>query len=150
MKPSKILAAQLTALLIADTTTIAHGTNAVKVGLITNNVTPSLETLIGDLTICALTGLVAISGVVGNQLESVNPLNGELEAEIKVPAGGFRWETPSDFAGDVSIYGYALMNSAASALYGVLKLDEAIRLNSPNQAITAPPLKFRIDPNVIH
>lgn len=148
MIPSKTLAATISALLAADTNYLANAT-AMKVGLITANFTPTIDTVIGDLTISVAAGLVALAGVAGAQLESVDPVTGELIVEVKAPAGGFRWETPGGFTGPVTVYGFALGNGAMTALIGTHKLATPIVLNNANQAITAPALEFRIDPTQI-
>lgn len=148
MKPSRALANTLSTLLAADTALLANAT-AMKVGLITAPFTPSIDRVMGDLTICALTGLVPLAGVAGAQLEDVDALTGELKVEIKAPAGGFRWETGGGTTYPVTVYGFALGNNAMAVLHGTHTLDQPITLNADNQAITAPPLVFRIDPTKI-
>ncbi len=149
MKPSRTLAGLLSSLLAADTSSIAHGTNAVKVGVVTENINPTLDSVIGDFTVATADGLAALSGVVGAQLESVDPVTGELIVEIKPPAGGFRFELTGVTGAPYTVYGFVLMNSAASAWYGFEKLETPITLTAVNEAITAPALKFRIDPTKI-
>ncbi len=148
MKPVKALARTISTLLAADTTYLASAT-AMKVGLITANVAPTLNTLMADLTISVATGLVALAGVSGAQNESIDPVTGELLVEVKPPAGGFRWETPAGFTGPTIVYGFALGNGAMTVLLGTLMLDTPITLNDENQTINAPPLVFRLDPTKI-
>jgi hypothetical protein len=111
-----------------------------KVGLITAPFTPSVDLLMGDLTIGALPGLTPMNGVTGSQNESVDPDSGSPLVDVKPPAGGFRWETQEGFEGPVSIYGFALGNRAFNVLYGTQLLHDPIVLTSVNEAITAPRL----------
>lgn len=148
MKPVKALAATLSTLLAADTTILANA-SALKVGLITQEFTPSIDRVIGDLTIASGNGLDPLAGVAGAQNESVDAGTGELIVEIKPPAGGFRWETSGGFVGPKTVYGFALTNNAGSTLYGTETLAEPIELTADNQAVSAPPLMFRIDPNKV-
>jgi len=148
MIPSETLTALIAGLLAADAASVANPV-ACKVGLIVANFTPTIDLLMADLVISADTGLVAIAGVPGSQLESIDPDTGELIVEVKTPAGGFRWETPIGFTGPVTIFGYALGNNAMTTLWGTQRLDPPLTLTDPNQAHTAPVLQFRIDPNKI-
>lgn len=145
MIPVKALSEQLAILLAADATTLAPAVNANKVGLVVANFTPTPDTVYGDLVISADTGLTPLLGVAGAQPESIDPLTGEFVVRISPPLGGFRWETPGGFTGPVTVFGFALFNNAANALYGSLKLTTPIILNGPNQAVVAPDLTFSID-----
>lgn len=149
MKPSKTLARTLSTLLAADTTYLANAT-AMKVGLIVAPFTESIDRAMADLTISTDTGLTAIAATAGAQNESIDPLNGKLIVEIKPPAGGFRWETPDPFTTPVTVHGLALGNGAMNVLYGTHTFAEPITLTEPNQAFTAPPLTFEIDPNKVY
>lgn len=148
MKPTRTLAGTLSTLLAADTAILANAT-AMKVGLITAPFTPSLDRSMADLTISALTGLVPLAGVAGAQLESVDPITGELVVEIKAPAGGFRWETGGGTTYPVTVYGFALGNNAMTTLFGTETLATPVVLTADNQSITAPELAFKIDPTKI-
>lgn len=149
MIPANTLTDLIAGLLAADAASIGNPVSN-KLGLIVAPFNPSVDLLMADLTIAAETGLVAIAGVAGSQLESVDPSTGELIVEVKVPAGGFRWETPIGFTGPVTIYGLALGNNAMTILYGTQLLDNPIILTDENEAYTAPIIQFRIDPNKIH
>jgi len=149
MKPTRTLANTLATLLAADTSFLANA-SAPKVGLITAPFTPSIDRVIGDLTISALTGLVPIAAVAGGMPESVDPVTGELIVEIEAPTGGFRWETGGGTTYPVTVYGFALGNNAMNNLYGTESLETPVTLTADNQSITAPPLKFRIDPTQVH
>lgn len=113
-----------------------------KVGLISAMFNPSIDLVMGDLAICQLTGLVPLAGVAGPQNEAIDADTGESLVDVKVPAGGFRWETPGDFVGLVVVYGFALGNNAFDVLYGTHLLQEPILLTAANEAITAPRLQF--------
>jgi len=148
MKPTRLLANTLSTLLAADTANLANAV-AMKVGLITAPFTPSIDRVMADLTISALTGLVPLAMVAGAQLESVDQASGELVVEIKVPVGGARWETGGGTTYPVTVYGFALGNGAMTTLYGTHSLTTPVTLTPDNQAITAPALTFRIDPTQV-
>lgn len=148
MKPVKLLANTLSALLAADTDTLANVT-PMKVALITQPFTPSIDRVIADLTLAAGHGLDPLAGVAGTQNESIDPIDGSLVVEIKPPAGGFRWETSGGFTGPLTIYGFALCDGPVTLLYGTETLATPIPLSADNQAIDAPPLRFKIDPSQI-
>lgn len=113
-----------------------------KVGLIGAPFNPSIDLRMADLTICAQTGLEPIAGVPGPQNESIDVDTGRPRVDVKVPAGGFRWETPVGFTGPLSVYGYALGNRAFTVLYATHLLGAPIILTAVNEAITAPRLQF--------
>jgi len=150
MIPSRALATTISAALAADAATLAHATLPIKVGLIIAPFVPSLDRVAADLTLGSTTGLIPIVGLVGTQLESVDPVTGELIVQLKPAAGGWYWETPVGFTGPITVYGFAVLNNALTVLYATETLPEPILLNTENQSITAAPLKFRIDPTKIH
>lgn len=149
MKPTRTLANTLSTLLAADATYLANLT-AMKIGLITAPFTASIDRVMADLTISALTGLVPLAATAGGQLESVDPVTGELIVEVKVPAGGLRWETGGGTTYPVTVYGFALGNNGMTVLLGTETLDPPVTLTADNQAVTAPTLEFHIDPTKIH
>jgi len=137
-------------LLAADVPTLAP-VAANKVALITDNFVPDMDASIGDFTLGSTTGLTPIAGVAGTQLESRDPVTGEVIVEIKTPAGGFRWETPDPFTdGPITVYGFLLIDNGAANWLGVHKLTDPITLDGPNQQITAPALTFAIDATKVY
>ncbi len=149
MKPVKALAYTLATLTAADTTNLANA-SAMKLALITSPFTPSIDRVIGDLTMASASPLAPIAGVAGAQETGIDPVTGELLIEIKTPAGGFRWATGTGFTVPVSIYGVALTNAAGSLLLGMEALETPVVLTGDNQTWTAPPLEIRIDPAKIN
>lgn len=149
MIPIRALADQLAELLATNTTALANA-SAVKVGLIVAPFTAAHERVMADLSISAATGLVPIAGTAGAQNASVDPVTGDKLVEIKVPAGGFRWETPGGFTGPVTVYGFALGNNAMTTLWGMHVLTTPQTLDGEGQSITAPTLLFRIDSSKVH
>jgi len=149
MKPTKALANTISTLLAADTTILANA-SAMKLALITQPFTESLDRLAGDLTMASASPLAPVAATAGAQENGVDPVTGELKVEVKPPAGGFRWETGTGFSGPVTIYGYALTNNAGSSLIGMQALADPITLTGDNQSHTAPAIEFRIDPSKIN
>ncbi len=150
MKPTNTLAGTLATLLAQDANFLAHATLAVKVVPIIAPFVEGVDRIIGDLTLGASGGLAPIAGATGNQLESVDPTTGALIVEVKVPAGGYRWETTAAPGAPINVYGYALTNNAVTTLLGTQALTTPIVLTAINQSFTAPPIVFRIDPNQIY
>lgn len=148
MKPVKTLANTLATLLAADTTYLANA-SAMKVALITQSFTPSLDRVIADLTMASAAPLAPVAGVAGAQETGAEPVSGKLIVEVKVPAGGFRWNTGASFSAFCTVYGYALTNAGGTVLLGTHSLETPIGLTGDNQSITAPPLEFLIDPSQI-
>ncbi len=148
MKPVRTLAATLASLMAADTAYLASAT-AMKLALITDPFTESLDRVIADLTLASASPLAPVAGTSGAQENGVDPVTSELKVEVKAPAGGFRWETGVGFSGPVTIYGYALTNGAVSVLLGTQALDTPITLTGDNQSHVAPQIEFRIDPSKI-
>lgn len=136
-------------LLAADTSSLAP-VAANKVALIVENFTPDMDAAFGDFVLGSTTGLTPILGVAGTQLESRDPLTGEVVVEIKTPAGGFRWETPVGFTGPITVFGFLLIDNGAINWLGAHKLTDPIVLDGPNQQITAPALQFNIDATKIY
>jgi len=143
-----LLADTIAPLLAADTTYLANAT-AMKVSLITQPFTPSIDRILADLTLDAAAPLAAIAAVAGAQNTGKDPVNGNSVIEIKPPAGGFRWNTGVAFAAPVTVYGFALTNGGITTLYGTETLDPPVALNGDNQQLLAPPLVFVIDPTKI-
>lgn len=147
---ARSVSAGMASYLAADVGTLAPVADPIKIGLITELFVPSCDLLIADVTISALPGLAPIAGVVGPQHESLDPVTGENIVEVKEPLGGFRWETPGDFVGIVTVYGYALTNNAGTILYGTQLVNPPLALIAPNQALSAGPFQFRFDVNKVH
>lgn len=137
-------------LLAADVASLAP-VAANKVALIIANFVPDMDAAIGSFTLGSTTGLTPVAGVAGTQLESRDPVTGEVIVEIKTPAGGFRWETPNPFTdGPITVFGFLLIDNAGINWLGVHKLAEPITLSGPNQQITAPALQFAIDATKVY
>jgi len=151
MDPVRALVNTLSSALAADTAFLANA-SAMKLAPIIANFTPSLDRVIGDLTLGSAEGLAPLAMTAGAQNESTDPVTGELVVEVKAPVGGARFELTGVSGAPYTVYGFALINNAVSALIGMYKLDTPVVMNAINQAITAPPeaLEFRIDPTKVH
>lgn len=149
MKPTRALAHSLATLAAADTANLANA-SAPKVHLIGAAFTPSLDRVLGDLTLLSGNGLDAIAITAGAQNEGVDPLTGESVVGLKPPAGGLRWETSGGLAVEKQIHGYALTNNASATLLAMHRLDEPVILNTDNQVHVAPELTFKFNLNAIH
>ena len=135
---------------LAEDVSFLAAASSNRVGLIVANFDPSIDLIFTDLTISVATGLTPINVTPGNQLESRDPVTGELIVTLRAPTGGWRWETPVGFVGPVTVYGFSLTDNSGVVLMATHKLANSIILTDPNQTIFAPDLGFRIDPSQIH
>lgn len=89
--------------------------------------------------------------VAGTQDESLEPGTGDILISLKPPAGGFRWETPSNHEGTVVVTGYAVAQIVDETwtLWAIHRFANSITLNAPNQAFTIPDVSFRIPRSAI-
>jgi len=142
--PVNVLASTLAPLLAADTTYLANA-SAMKVALVANNFSPSIDLLLADLTLFTSGGLAAIAGVAGAQPTSVDPLTGEQVIDIKPPVGGFRWVSSGGTGYPKTVYGFALVDNGIANLLASQRIDTPIILTADGQSINAPDLQLRID-----
>jgi hypothetical protein len=138
MLPMLALRLRLGTLLAGDTTTLAP-VAANKLALIMSPFTPDENLHIGSLTLGSGGGLDPIAGAAGPQDVGVDPVTFQQVIELVEPAGGFRWITSGGAGYPKSVYGFALIDSAAATLLGVQGLVTPIALTADGQFITAEP-----------
>jgi hypothetical protein len=91
----------------ADSALLAGGTPpTLKLRLFTNNVTPTLSTVPGDLTECAITGYAAITLVSGSWT-----ISGTAPVKATYPIQNF------NLTASGTIYGYYVTDSAGTNFY---------------------------------
>lgn len=122
-------------LLAADAATLAPVANGNKIALVMADWTPSELTALGDLTFATFDGATPLIAGVGTQAEGLNPNTSDAVITIKVPAGGWRWETTGVTNLPQTIFGFALVDNGIAVLLASAKLPDPIVLTAVNQVI---------------
>lgn len=140
--PMKAVRLQLGNLLAADTTTLAP-VLANQMALIIAPFT-ALETLvIGDLTLGAANGLGPIALATGSQEVAIDPTSQAQILTLKPGAtSGFRWVTSGVFAGPVTVYGFALIDSTSTTLLAVSALAAPVIVSAAGYQIEGDPAQM--------
>lgn len=133
-------------LLAADTTTLAPAADPPFIRLSMEAFTPSVGTVVADIVAPTFDGYGDILCAVGAQLQSIDPVDGDSQIEIKAPLGGWRWETTGVTNLPMSIFGWAQINDAETIVFGSELFDEPIILTGVNQSITIPVVKYSTPP----
>jgi hypothetical protein len=93
----------------------------------------------------ATTGLITgISAVGGEQLESVDPDNGNPLIQLKSPVGGFRFETTAIPTAPDVVRGYVVLNAGATEILLVNKFENPVTFDDINQAFTIGEIVFPV------
>jgi len=142
MLPMLAVRTALGELLAADATTIGPVV-ANKVHLFINELTPTENTVVGDLTVATFTGNAAKATGAAPMLAAFDPATDEQIVTLKEPAGGWFWETADAVNLPQTIYGAALIDNAGTGLLGIEMLDEPITLTGAGQQIDLGSLTFR-------
>ncbi len=144
MLATKSLRQAMGDLLAADTATLAPAVLANKIALIMEPWTPSESTVLGDVTLATFDGSTPISAGTGTQPSGSDPLTGDYKINIKVPAGGFRFETTGLTNLPQTIWGFCLTDNAGAVLLASERFDQEIVLSAVNQEITVDSPDLRV------
>ncbi len=149
MQITNVVANLIGPLLAGDDSSLGPASSPCKVALVENDFNPTINTMIGDLTVCAVAGLTPIAVATGDQYESRDPLTGEIVVEMKPPAGGFYFEATSGTGLPKTIYGIAVINNGGSTLFMSERFETPVVINAVNQVVPCPRVCLRIDPTKI-
>lgn len=144
MTPSQLIFERFGVLLAADTTTLAPAADPPAVMLVKDVFTPSLTLIPADLVEADFDGYAQIAAPVGAQQQTLDPNTGDSLVRMKPPAGGWFWETTGITNLPQTIYGFALINDAQTAIYGSELFDEPFVLTATNQQILIDNVIFRM------
>jgi len=123
-------------LLGADTATLNPGVgDEVEIMLVQNDFAPAESLVLADVTLANFAGSTAIAAAAGAQPVLADPGTNDAIMDIKMPAGGFRWETTALTNLPQTIYGYVLMDSAHTVVYASERFTSPITLTAVNQRI---------------
>lgn len=143
MLPMKDLRLSIGTLISEDATFLAP-VAANKLVLIKEAFTPSENLVLGSLTLADFTGSTPIAGVAGNQQTGIDPATGDQIVTIRPPVGGYRWITADAVNLPQTIFGYALVNNAASVLLAVETLPTPLTLQGAGEEISLGPIQMTI------
>jgi len=140
MIPSKATRLTLGTSLGAHTTVFpVAGT---EVMLFTNNITPTENTVIGDLTEATFDGYARLDAEAPPMASGIDPLTGDQRVTVNEPAGGWRWETSGVTDLPQTIYGFAVVSGGVSR--GIELLAEPIVLEEADQEVNLGSVMFTI------
>ena len=142
MQPTRAIWRKQADLLAADTTSLAAIT-AMNVHLFTNDVTPSLDMLLADLTEATFTGSTAIGAGTGTQPSNYDASDGLLTIWIKEPAGGFLWTCTVTPVAAQTVFGFYLTDNANAVLYAAQRLLQPVTISMAGQVIDIGDLTFK-------
>jgi len=151
LTPSQAIFEKRDQLLAADTATLAPAALALHVHLIKAPFTPSPTLVWADISadVATFDGYLELDSEVGAQLQSVNPLTGASQVTLKVPAGGWRWETTGLTDLPQAIWGFALTDNGDTTLFGSELFDEPITLTAVNQEVTIDKVQYSTLPGTM-
>lgn len=122
-------------LLAADAATMAPPANANKMALVKAAITPSEDLEFADLTLADFDGSTPISAGLGTQPTALDPSTTDSVMDVKVPAGGFRWETTGVTNLPQTIFGYVLLDNGLTTLLAAAAFDTPVVLTAVGQRV---------------
>jgi len=123
------------------TTILGSGVGVAKmVALFQNDLEPTPETLLADLTLANFDGYAALAMEESIANSGTNPLTGNHIVTVKEPVGGIQFETSGVTNLPQTIYGCALLNDTETAIVGIQRFETPIVLTEANQIINIPSL----------
>jgi hypothetical protein len=149
VQPTQAIFEQRDKLLSADTTTLAPVANACKVALIVEPFVPGPDTDFTALTEATFDGYAKITGATGTQIQTIDPLTGASKVQMKLPAGGWVWETTGVTNLPQTVYGWCLVDNAATTTYGSGIFDTPVELTGVNQQVTIPQVEYVTQPGTM-
>lgn len=143
MQPTFAVFDRLALMLAHDTGTLAPAANPPKLHLSKQAFTPNQGNIPADFLEADYGGYAAIACVVGNQNVAIDPLTGERLAEMKVPAGGWRFPCTALTNTPQQIFGAYLMNDAGTEIYGSALFESPIPIDTIAQVVEVDAVTFR-------
>lgn len=132
--------------LAADNLPLAAVAATNDVRLIIADFTPDENLTFADLTFADFDGSTELSAALGDQQTGEDPLTGDQLITMIEPAGGWRWTVTGVTNLPQTVYGYALIDTAAGTdLLGVAKLPTPIPLTAVGQEINIGTVAFRLN-----
>ena len=149
MFATKAIREQALKLLAADSTTLAPAALANMMALVMAPIAPSEALTFADLTLATFDGSTPIACGTGTQPTGEDPFSGAEVLSIKVPAGGFRWESTGVTNLPQTIYGYVLLDNALAVLLASAAFDAPITITAVDQVIESLNATMQLAANTI-
>jgi len=122
-------------LLAADTATLAPAANANKMMLVKAVFAEGEGLILADLTAADFDGSTPLDIGLNTQPEGLNPGSNDAVIDLKLPAGGLRWETTGVTHLPQTIYGYALVDNGITVVLAAKLFDNPVTLTAINQRV---------------
>ncbi len=142
-----VVLASITAALASDSGLGSLAGSARLIRLFMNNIIPTRQTVVGDLTTPTFTGYADKAMGIALGREGTDPLSGKNEV-IAVPAlGGLVW-APSDAVNlPQTIYGWAMVDSTGAFLIGAERFPNPIILSGAGQLVSVDKVACEYSPD---
>jgi len=142
MVPTLALREKAMQLLAADTATLAPAANAKKIALVKVDFPPAETLVFADLDLADFDGSTPLDLGLGTQAEGLNPGTTDAVIDLKLPAGGLRWETTGLTNLPQTIYGWALLDNAGTLLMASGIFEDPITLTAVNERVDVTQAKI--------
>lgn len=106
--------------------------------LFKNNVVIGPDTVMADLTEPTFDDYTAIACAAGAAAAAVDPISNAWEIRPPEPNGGFSWIVGGDTDLPQTIYGWALVNHAKTALIAAENFAAPLQLTAQDQVVDVP------------
>jgi len=137
-------------LLGADSATLNPGVGSeCKIALVQNDIAPSELITLADCTLANFGGSTPIALGAGAQLVLLDPGTTDAVMDLRLPAGGFRWETTGLLNLPQTIYGFVLLDDGLSVVYASERFDSPVTLTAANQRVDIGAPTMRLAANSI-
>lgn len=143
MQPTLEVFNRLALLLAHDTGSLAPAALPPKLHLSKTAFLPNQDLAPADVTEADFGGYAAIPAIVGNQNVGIDPLTNERLAEMKIPAGGWRFSCTGLANCPQTIYGAYLLDDAGVQIYGSALLPEPLVIDTIAQSVEIDSVVFR-------
>lgn len=150
MVPSRLVFSDLATMLSQDPLTLAPAVLANKVTLSKSAFTPGPDLAIGGFTPSDFTGSTPISTILGNQNASIDPLTTQYQAEMKIPAGGWRWTVTALTNLPQQCFGVVMTDNAAAVVIASVLFAQPVTLDAVGQVVELDSIQFRFNYNAIN
>jgi len=138
--PSKFTRLTIGASLAAHT--VVFPVAGSEIMLFVNNITPTENTVIGDLTEATFDGYARLDAEAPPMASALDPTTGDQRVTVNEPAGGWRWETSGLTDLPQTIYGFALISGGV--LRGIEMLPVPLVLEEADQEVNLGTVRFTI------
>lgn len=109
---------------------------------------PDLD--VAGYTPADFTGSTPLDTEVGAQIASIDPVTTQYQAEMVIPAGGWRWTVTALTNLPQTIYGVVLQDNADAIVFGSVLFPVPIVLDTIGQVVEVDAILFQFNFNSIY